>query len=304
MHSKPHTMQRSLRVFVLGSVAMLAGLGSVYTFGAKSSLRHSAGPNLSKAASLSADASKVVSLSADPAFGWVEARGGSWNSAADLIIRRLKDAGVKRGQIISIDAHNNDPDGDAIFSAHFSKAYPSKGHLDITYTEQNAVYGWATFYTNANHDAERDITDLISITSSINSEGYAVTYVFKYSPTASNPTSRPLTWKEERAGSWNGGADQIIASIKASGAQRGQIVGIDAHNNGPTQDAIFSAVLDLNAPGYGPIADIGYYAQNTAGYGWATFYDIASVHATTDVISFTASCNTDGRAVSYVFFYA
>ena len=48
----------------------------------------------------------------------MESRSGSWNDAADGIISKLKNNGVKKGQIISIDAHNNGPDGDAIFSAH------------------------------------------------------------------------------------------------------------------------------------------------------------------------------------------
>lgn len=252
------------------------------------------------------DASKhhltATTLAAAPNFEWVEARAGSWNGAANGVIAKLKAAGVKRGQIVSIDAHNNGPDGDAIFSAHYSTAYPSNGDLDITYSVQNtASYGWATFYNKANADAEEDLTDLIGITSSINEKGRAVTYVFKYVKAASNAEARKLTWEESRAGSWNGAANDIIAKIKASGAERGQVVGIDAHNNGPDEDAIFSAVIDLDAPGYGPL-DISYHVQNTADYGWATFYNKASAAATTDVISFTSSCNTAGRGVTYVFY--
>jgi hypothetical protein len=235
-------------------------------------------------------------------FEWVEVRAGSWNGAADAIIAKLKAAGVKRGQIVTIDAHNNGPDGAAIFSAHYSKSLLSNGDLDISYSAQGADYGWATFYNKASRDAEADITDLISITSSTNSRGRAVTYVFKYVKVASHAESRVLTWKEVRAGSWNGAADAIIVQIKASGAQRGQVVGIDAHNNGPDEAAIFSAVLDLTAPGYGAL-DIGYHSQNIAGVGWGTFYNKASVEATTDVISFTSSCNTGHRGVTYVFYY-
>jgi len=47
----------------------------------------------------------------------LECRAGSWNGAANGIIQQLRDAGVRHGQVISIDAHNNGPKGDAIFSA-------------------------------------------------------------------------------------------------------------------------------------------------------------------------------------------
>jgi len=48
---------------------------------------------------------------------YLECRSGGWNGAADGIIKKLQDEGVRHGQVISIDAHNNSPDGDAIFSA-------------------------------------------------------------------------------------------------------------------------------------------------------------------------------------------
>lgn len=247
---------------------------------------------------------KPVELTALP-IEWVEARAGSWNGGADAVIQRLKDAGVARGQIISIDAHNNGPNDDAIFSAHFCKSYPSQGALDLTYTSQNtADYGWATFYSNANNDASGDMADLVSITSSTNENGRAVTYVFKYAPHAVNEVSHAsLSTLEQRAGSWNGAADGLISQIKASGAQRGQIVSIDAHNNGPDEDAIFSATINHKALGFGPINDITYEDQNTDAYGWATFYDTAAGQVTPDTISITGSCNTGGRAVLYVFRY-
>jgi hypothetical protein len=49
---------------------------------------------------------------------YLECRAGSWNGAATDIIEKLKSNEVKKGQILSIDAHNNGPSTDAIFSAH------------------------------------------------------------------------------------------------------------------------------------------------------------------------------------------
>jgi len=274
---------RYLRI-ILGSVAIVFGVGSVYMVGVKSVDIHS-----------------VAGLEAvAPQFGWVEARSGGWYSGANLIIDKLKKAGVKRGQIISIDAHNSYATGDAIFSAHYSKSYPSKGDLDITFTYQDTSnYGWAKFYDTANDDAQKDMTDLISITSSINSGGKGVSFVFKYSPAATAARTTKLQWREARAGTWDKAAKDIIAQIKSSNAQRGQVIGIDAH--GSSSDAIFSVVLDFGAPGLGPL-DIGYHSQNTNA-GWATIYNKASTEADTDVISFTSSFNTGGDSVSYVFSY-
>lgn len=244
----------------------------------------------------------VALTAAAPQCAWEESRSSSWDGAAAGIVANLKNAGVARGQIISIDAHNNGPTGKAIFSAHYCTDLPSQGALDLTFTEQNTLDGWATHYSNANDDAGSDVTDLVSITSSVNSGGYAVTYVFKYSPQATNAVSHSLSTLEARAGSWNGAADDIISQIKQSGAQRGQIVGIDAHNNGEAENAIFSATIDLEAPGFGPINDITYEVQNTND-GWAAIYDQAAAQVTPDTISITASCNSGGYSVMYVFRY-
>lgn len=169
-------------------------------------------------------------------YEWLEARDGSWNGAADAIIQKLAEAGVKRGQIVSIDAHNSDPDSEAIFSAHFSKSLPDGGDLKITYEVQNtAEYGWEKFYDTAIEQAKAvPTTDIISITSSCNTGGAGVTYVFKYDPASADEPSRPLTWKETRSmgSSWSDAAKDIIDQIKASGAQRGQVLCIDAHNFG------------------------------------------------------------------------
>jgi len=235
-------------------------------------------------------------------FEWVEARHEHWDHAADLLIANVKEAGVKRGQIISIDAHSN-PGSDNIFTAYYSKALLSKGDLNIKVAIQDAGYSWKTFYNKACAVAGSDTTDVISITSSHNGYGSSVTFVFSYDAPASAPESRQITWVESRSKTWNGAATDIIAKIKAAGAKRGQVVGIDAHNNGCTSvdDAIFSAYLDLTAPGYGNL-NIKYQGQN-AKSAWKTFYNQASAAANTDVISLTSSCNGYSSGITYVFSY-
>jgi len=77
---------------------------------------------------------------------YLESRSGSWNGAANGIIEKLKINGVKKGQVLSIDAHNNGPNGDAIFSAHYSKDLTDMGELDILYkVMNNNTAGWTGF---------------------------------------------------------------------------------------------------------------------------------------------------------------
>jgi hypothetical protein len=69
-----------------------------------------------------------------------------WDGAANGIIQKLKSNEVKKGQVLSIDAHNEGPDGDAIFSAHYSKDLPDMGMLDIIFNHKNSnKCGWSDF---------------------------------------------------------------------------------------------------------------------------------------------------------------
>ena len=120
---------------------------------------------------------------------FVESRAESWDEAANEIISQLKEAEVQRGQILSIDAHNNGPDEEAIFSAHYCKALPAKGALDLEYKQENTdAQGWEAFYQAAATHAEEntaDRSDLVAITASINSGGSSVMYTFYYTPPVS-----------------------------------------------------------------------------------------------------------------------
>ena len=52
--------------------------------------------------------------------GFVEARGNTWNDAADKLTDKLGAQNIGLGQIIRIDAHNNGPHADAIFTCYYS----------------------------------------------------------------------------------------------------------------------------------------------------------------------------------------
>ena len=104
---------------------------------------------------------------------------------------------------------------------------------------------------------------------------------------------------------WDGAADDIIEKLRELGVQQGQIISIDAHNNGYGEAAIMSAMWDDTVEGKGPL-NIGYYVQNK-NTAWEKLYANATSYVSTvrseNLISITGSCNEDDRAVLYVFYY-
>ena len=55
---------------------------------------------------------------------YVEHRAGGWDAAAYGLIDRLTSQQVGLCQIVRIDAHNNGPEDDAIFTCYYSKEVP------------------------------------------------------------------------------------------------------------------------------------------------------------------------------------
>ena len=55
------------------------------------------------------------------------------------------------------------------------------------------------------------------------------------------------------AGSWNGAADLLLADLLRQQVEHGQLISIDAHNRGPTEEAMFSAQYSHSLPGHGPL---------------------------------------------------
>jgi hypothetical protein len=90
--------------------------------------------------------------------------------------------GVRNGQIVAIDAHNNGPDAPAIFVAFYSTELPERGELTLSYSAQNANYGWSTFYDNAAAPLAKlkSADELVAITAAPNENESAVLYVFTY----------------------------------------------------------------------------------------------------------------------------
>lgn len=229
----------------------------------------------------------------------------SWDDAAIAIIEKLKTAGVKKRQLLWIDAHNNEPDGDAIMSAFWDDKIAGDGPLEIAFHAQNAKYSWDEFYKQAaNKVSTLHPESVISMTGSCNAGGSAIFYVFYYSDTPL-VNAQHIRYCEARASStWEAAAQGIASKLMNEGAKVGQIICVDAHNNDNDGDAIFSAFWNASLPAYGDL-QIKHKTKNDKQswdhhYQWAS-NTIASESGNLDVHSITSSCNSGGYGVTYIF---
>merc|ERR1719277_1589855 len=115
-----------------------------------------------------------------------------------------------------------------------------------------------------------------------------------------------IRWVEQRTHSWNGCADAIIAQLQAREVKKGQLLWINAHNNGPQGQAIMSAFWDDSLKGDEGALSIEYHVKNDND-SWYEFYESSSQYLAIlrpeNVISVTSSCNYGGKAVLFVFNY-
>lgn len=94
---------------------------------------------------------------------YVESQEATWVAAAADIIRKLQAAGVKRGQVLSIDAHHHltiDEGKEASFSAYYSLELADEGPLEIDFMAMTSVWNIAgedkELYTRDAFTAQRD----------------------------------------------------------------------------------------------------------------------------------------------------
>ncbi|KAK3263861.1 hypothetical protein CYMTET_27367 [Cymbomonas tetramitiformis] len=196
----------------------------------------------------------------------LEVRGnspGEWDAAAGELVAQLEKAGVRRGQLLAVDAHCSSNFGKPIFSAHFAASLPDQGPLDLHFHGQHTdVYGWDDFYRIAASlvDNPRRVREgpgsVVNITGSCSIGSSAALYVFWHGgPNVEEaaPVEGDLLdvqYVEARAAgdSWTEAAEAVIAKLQELNVRRGQILSIDAHNNDPDHDAIFSAHFCRGAP--------------------------------------------------------
>lgn len=101
---------------------------------------------------------------------------GSWDGAAEAIMARLHALAVERGQLLSIDAHNDGPDEGALFSAYYCRALPGRGRLALRRRCLNVAAPWQALHRQA--AAMASAGEVVAITGSSNTAGRAVMYVF------------------------------------------------------------------------------------------------------------------------------
>ena len=75
----------------------------------------------------------------------VRSEAGTWNGAATGLLVKLQDLGVQRGQLLAIDAHNDEPYGPVAFVAFYSRGLQGCGHLALAFSCSNdEMSDWGT----------------------------------------------------------------------------------------------------------------------------------------------------------------
>eukprot|EP00931_Biecheleriopsis_adriatica_P070683 TRINITY_DN44471_c0_g1_i1.p1 TRINITY_DN44471_c0_g1~~TRINITY_DN44471_c0_g1_i1.p1 ORF type:complete len:553 (-),score=60.28 TRINITY_DN44471_c0_g1_i1:110-1708(-) len=241
---------------------------------------------------------------------YLEARSShSWNEAADRLVQAVTAKGLRRGQSVWVDAHNNGPHGEAIFMACWSPDSQTDtgmqtSPLSLAYHAINIRDDWPVLYDQAClFCCSLHLGQLVSVTCSCNEGGKKVCYVWYDAGSGwdAAPTLQPQ-WTAVSAGSWLP-AGQAISQRLAEVAPARKILSIDAHNCGPTGDALFVAFYDAQQTA--PTGRFFFTHQN-ASYAWDQFYRRALTDATyfgKNTISITSSCNENNRAVTFAWYY-
>ncbi|XP_066921165.1 uncharacterized protein [Clytia hemisphaerica] len=236
---------------------------------------------------------------------YVEVRSDHWSDAPSAIIDKLKNLGVKKGQIVWIDAHCAHIHDQAIISAYWDDHIASEDPLDIRFYLQNYDESWASEYENAVDFASKiQPQNLISITGSGNIKNKSVCIVFYYDGPEANPRQN-IRWKESRSSNWSSVANDIIKELKNAGAKQGQIIGIDAHaNTDKANPTIQVGFWNASLPGNGDL-NIEYKMRNDKDsydthYKWACNL-IDSQNGNPNIYSVTTSQNDHNSAATFVY---
>ena len=105
------------------------------------------------------------------------------------------------------------------------------------------------------------------------------------------------------ANAWESAAADIVLKINELKLERGQLLGIDAHNYDPDSPAMFGALYSRDLHGHGPLR-LDWAALNQEN-PWSFFCEAGcKMSEGKDVLSITGSSNCDGRSVQYIFWQA
>lgn len=232
--------------------------------------------------------------------------GDTWDTAVEELALKLARAGVEQGQVFWIDTHNRNPSAVCVVSAHFSRDIVGRGTLCIGHVSR-AGRSWEELYAWADTLAVgKEIISISGASSNQNTHGVAganfVLYVFHY--VGETVPAAPVEHICAAAGSWNGAGFSLLSALLEAGVERGQLLGIDAHNDNPDAPATFTAHICKGLPGYGPLALAMDCSANEADTDWAILEGRVAEQSTgRDLVLTTGSSNCDGRVVLYCFWH-
>mmetsp|Transcript_12797 Transcript_12797/g.40885 ORF Transcript_12797/g.40885 Transcript_12797/m.40885 type:complete len:583 (-) Transcript_12797:114-1862(-) len=235
----------------------------------------------------------------------------TWEEAVDNLLGELAGAGVEQGQVLWIDIHNIDPMSERLLSAHFSPHIAGRGPLRIGRMGRSAN-SWEELYAWADEASVGKEVISVSGTSCWIGKVWGIAkanlvlYLFYY--VGETVPAAPVEHVCSAAGSWNGAATGVLVALQEAGVERGQLLGIDAHNEGPDAAAVFTAHFCRGLQGYGRLAlTMECSANEDAAYEDAAWplleRRIAEQSTGRELVSTTGSSNCHGRVVMYAFWH-
>lgn len=210
----------------------------------------------------------------------------TWAGAADYLIGQIAAKGVKKGQILWIDAQC----GGGTISYCYLVAYwddgfkTSEGVGTIKYNLQNTVSSWESFYKNA-ADLVKFLQpkNVISITGSVSVFPITALFVFYYEDSPAEQM-QDIRYCSVRGSTWEGAATNIIDELESNGAKAGQLIAIDGHNNSKEDQAIYAAFWNNSLPALGDLTRDNYLKRVTKNDmdSWSDHYQFARHHIQTE----------------------
>mmetsp|Transcript_32596 Transcript_32596/g.96988 ORF Transcript_32596/g.96988 Transcript_32596/m.96988 type:complete len:592 (-) Transcript_32596:103-1878(-) len=181
----------------------------------------------------------------------------TWEEAVDNLLGELAGAGVEQGQVLWIDIHNIDPMSERLLSAHFSPHIAGRGPLRIGRMGRSAN-SWEELYAWADEASVGKEVISVSGTSCWIGKVWGIAkanlvlYLFYY--VGETVPAAPVEHVCSAAETWNDAAIDVLVALHEAGVERGQLLGIDAHNERPDAAAVFAAHFCRGLQGYGRLA--------------------------------------------------
>jgi len=230
----------------------------------------------------------------------------TWEEAVDNLLGELAGAGVEQGQVLWIDIHNIDPMSERLLSAHFSPHIAGRGPLRIGRMGRSAN-SWEELYAWADEASVGKEVISVSGTSCWIGKVWGIAkanlvlYLFYY--VGETVPAAPVEHVCSAAETWNDAAIDVLVALHEAGVERGQLLGIDAHNERPDAAAVFAAHFCRGLQGYGRLALTMECSANEDAAWPLLERRIAEQSTGRELVSTTGSSNCHGGVVMYAFWH-